>query len=652
MATSLEEGLKILSATVKTNRTHRDYKRVTELYEKYYKLITGDGIDSLMRRFVRREDDALFKQRCEYTQHVTASLANTIMAPFYKVGRVNVIKRSIDFETQVENFDAKKQDIDSAIEKYYGDKSLDKYLETRFVELQFCDPNSFIVTEFEEPERDAQGNPVKKVDPYPWEVTCEEAVDFKYKNNILRWLVIRECVSLEQQYAQGTGDKKVYTSKEEEAYNYTIYLENDAIKFTQVPFDRFTIPEDGTIYEVQIADALGNVITLKYIRFDTKRVFLVEEFNHKAGRVPAVRIGYKRDLSTKGRTFVSPMESGVPYFMKTIKAVSEMDLTFGLHVFPQKIQYVPRCVGESKEIGCDGGKTPAGTTCNICRGTGQMPAHTSAQDALFLRMPKDPKDMINLDSLMVYKSPPIDLIRFQNEYIAELKLEAQKAVFNSDVFSRAEISATATEKVIELDNVYDTLFPFAEKFADVWKYIALTIGALRDYNDVIVDYRFPKDFKFKSVDDLLGELKLANDANSPSYVKNEISNDIVSQQFVDKPEELKTILVKEKFFPFAGKSITEIIFIISNQKTTEYAEVLWSNFESIFLEIEMEQEGKNLYFYDMDYAKQKALVDEKVNALIENIKGAAPASSSVLPMQTEDPNNPGFDMQGQPMPTV
>lgn len=630
MGLTAEQGLPIIINTVRNGVVHRDYDRVCKLAKKYYQLITGEDMDELMRQFSRREDTTLFEQRKSITQHITPSVSSAIMSPFYKVGRVNVIKRDVTMD-KIEDFDKVKEVVMTAIDNYYGGKSLDKYLETRFVELSFSDPNSWIITEFDEPSRDEQGNPTEKVKPYPWEVSSTDAINFKFKNNELLWLIVKREVCIKQKYEKKEKDKVVgIDTVDEIGTTYTIYLDKEAIKFTQIPFDGVTIPEDGLIHEVAVMMEGGGFETVQYIRFDQKRIYKVETSLHNAGRVPACRVGYKADITTDARTCVSPMEPGIPYFMKMIKTVSEFDLTMCLHVFPQKIQYVPKCIGESKEIGCDAGRTPAGDSCKVCNGSGQMPTHTSAQDALFLRMPKNPDDMIDLEKLMIYKSPSIELVKFQRDYITELSQAAQKAVFNSDVFSRAEIATTGMEKYIEMDNIYDTLFPFGERFADIWKYKAKVIGALVDAFNLITDYRFPKDFKFKSVDDLLSELKLANDSAAPAYIRQEISRDIAAQQFQDKPEELKRIYVKEKFFPFAGKSSQEIIYIISNNKTTQYNEILWSNFEQIFLELEMEAESIQKYFYDYDFMLQKEKLDAKVNLLITAINSAAPPPSTTF----------------------
>jgi len=285
-----------------------------------------------------------------------------------------------------------------------------------------------------------------------------------------------------------------------------------------------------------------------------------------------------------------------------------------LHAFPQKFQYVNKCPGLN-DLGCDGGKTTAGLVCGSCKGTG-MSVHTSAQDAVVIRIPKDKEDMMNLEQMVHYEYPPIDLLKFQDQFIFELKNEAKQAVFNSEIFVKASIEKTATEVDYSYESVYDTLFPYAKNYTSIYKHIAKVSAAYVDVTDLIVEYKFPKDFKFKTVQDLLNELKLANDSSAPGYIKQELSNDIAAQQYVDKPEELKRIIAKQKFYPFPDKNFAEISFIISNDLTSDYNKFLYANFDNIFLKLEAEAEKSQLYFYDLAPEKQSELVKKAVEDLM------------------------------------
>lgn len=596
------QAFDIIADTVTNNIYHKHYKHVCEYAEKMEILITGKGMDKLLKKFSRREDDVQFKQRCELTNAITPAVSSSIMTPFYKVGRSNNIIKSISFESD-NNKESKIKDVTEASLFYNGDKSLHRYLETRLVELNFSDPNSFIVTEFDQPEIGAQGELLYKVEPRPFEVSSHNAINYYYKNNILQWLIVKEYYN----YTELNGKVCEYSI-------YTIYFPDVAIKFTQIELTSEAIVT-GKLIEFDSP----NGKELKYYRADKKRFFEVENFEYNAGFIPAVRVGYKPDLSTKGETMVSPMHDALCYFMKSIKTVSEFDLTMALHAFPQKFQYVQRCLGLNN-LGCNNGQTTDGGTCTKCNGSG-FAIHTSAQDGVVMRIPKDKQDIIDLQQLVHYESPPIDLLRFQDEFIFQLKNEARQAVFNSEIFTKSDVTKTATELTLSMEAVYDTLFPYAENFSKVYKDILYIIARFVDVTDIIIEHRFPKDFKFKTTNELLNELKIANESGAPGYVRTELSMDIAAQQYIDKPLELKRIESKQKFYPFPDKTQTEIAFIVSSDLTTKYNKILYANFDNIFLDLEKDAQVLGLNFYSYPPEKQKELLDEKVNLMIQEIDG-------------------------------
>ena len=73
--------------------------------------------------------------------------------------------------------------------------------------------------------------------------------------------------------------------------------------------------------------------------------------------------------------------------------------------------------------------------------------------------------MFDLEKVLVYKQPPIDLIKFQDEYVRNLKTDAHLSVFNSNMFitNEAEFAKTATEVNLNTQGIFDTLFPYTEK---------------------------------------------------------------------------------------------------------------------------------------------------------------------------------------------
>jgi hypothetical protein len=599
----------IIEKSIINKTAHPYYDRVKSLTTLYKQLITGDKAEDLLSQFIKREDSELFEQRKRLTQIITPSVAASIRNPFYKVGRVNNITKKITFENTDEDVERKER-LTNALSKYYGTKSIDSYLQTQFVDLSFTDPNAFIVTEFDPVEIGPQGQLLKFPQPRPFEVSSEEAINFEYDNNVLQWLLIQLPVT----YKNQKGEKK-------NGHSYTIYFPEQSIRYTQTDSERYLSVQDKSYMEFVVEDKKFTVW-----RADKDKVFIIETFDHKSKIVPAIRVGYKMDLVTNGATCINPMHDALPYFLKSIKTVSEFDLTMCLHAFPQKFQYVNRCTGINQEVGCSGGMTTAGNVCTKCNGSG-LSIHSSAQDAVVMKMPKDKDEMLDLQQMVHYEHPPIELLEFQNKYILQLEEKAKQAVFNSDIFAKGQVTQTATEAGISYDAVKDTLSPFAEKISDVYVTVANVSAYYLDITDASVTHKFPKDFKLKPLTELLTELKTATESNAPGYVRKELSNDIAEQQFLDKPEELKRIRIKEKLYPFPDKTPTEIQYILSNGKTTRFNEVLWANFDTIFNDLEEEQETNKMYLYDLALPKIKALLKAKVDAIIAELDGEQPAVS-------------------------
>jgi hypothetical protein len=78
------------------------------------------------------------------------------------------------------------------------------------------DPNAFIVTEF-----DPFNNRIEKASPYPFIVSSSDAVDYKYKNNVLQYLIVLERPTV------------IFKDREEVINKYTVYQDNYTIVFTQ-----------------------------------------------------------------------------------------------------------------------------------------------------------------------------------------------------------------------------------------------------------------------------------------------------------------------------------------------------------------------------------------------------------------------------------
>lgn len=582
-----EQAIALIKLTIDKGVTHKWYARCVELFDEYYRFYTGIGIDLLLRRIVSRESDAMFDQRKKLTQSVTVPALASTRLPFQKVMRTKPLTKKLEWKQGGEK---KIVELNEKIKTFNGSKSLETYLEFLLLEMNYIDPNAFMVVEFEPFD-----NITEKASPYPVIVTSKQALNYEYKNGVLQWLLV-----------QYTDTKLCW------------YGGQYQVECLQID-DGAPVPDNY----IETWEHNGK-----------KYYFVIHE--PKSDQVQATRVGYLPDPSTFGDTFVSIFHHALPILHKTLKINSEMDLSSALIAHPQILAYQNAC----NNSGCMNGRMPDESTCPVCQGTGVQQISHTAQDAIILRMPRNPDEMFNLESLLVYKAPPVDLIKFQCDYINQLKKDIQQTIFNADIFVAPTVnftqSTTATEKILERDNLDDTLFPFSRKYADIWTFCVRQIAIFTDNNEgLTIEFELPRTFKFKTISELLSDLQTARNSGASTYTCSAIENDINEIIFADRPDDLQRIRVKSALNPFNGYSQENIKYILSMLKLTDKA-VAWAYFEDIMLELE--EENANPWLYDMTFAQVKELFEAKVAEYVARIEDEQPAIIAPLDNSQTLPN--------------
>ncbi|HYH16734.1 MAG TPA: hypothetical protein VD794_15995 [Flavisolibacter sp.] len=621
----LEEAQKLIRQQITDQAKHQDYARVTELANLYRILITGKDIKDLLIKIVQREDDAAFEQRVRLTKSITPAVAASLRTPFSKVTRNDRIIKAIKIGNSEDS--AAVKNVQKMIDGYYGasrkkNKGLDYWMKTRFVEMNFIDPNAWTVEEWQQPESQSE---VVKVRPF--EVSAYEAWNFSIVNDETKWLFVCQEIMM-------------FTEKKDRLVNYTKALGK---RYTLYDADYTIVFEQVNL---KYRSAVGAILNPNEELTQLDKVdYLVKTFEPKIGYAPCFRIGYKRDEATAGRTFVNPWHDALCYFEKSLKTVSELDLTMTMHAFPQKIQFTFPCDyidQKNQNRRCQNGMLTGGLhQCPKCKGTGVKPTPTSAQDFISIKMEagQTPKDLPDLNNMLVFKAPPTETLEFQNKYVLQLEKQAHQAVFNSQVFVRTQgptvagervTDQTATENLNNMESVYDALDPFTEKYSELWREktttFAIIAGAKVDQIDITYD--FPEDYKLKTFDYLLSDRKAATESGAPSYVIESIDDDLASIQFKSNPVEYQKYKVKKRFHPFPGKSFDEILLLLASEYVPEYSKVLYSNFDMIFKELV--DETPNFYVI-LNSTEQKNLLDKKVDEYMQRIKPPQPV---ITPIRT------------------
>jgi hypothetical protein len=579
----LQTALDYLPLVIEKDIRHIDYKRVCELATKYFAYYTGFGLDEMLQQVTSTETKEEFDQRKLLTKHITKSILNSTKIPFNKSLRKKPEYNKIDFITK--NKEDAIKEINEYIETFNGTRSLDEFLEVLFIEFNYHDPNAWSIVEFE------TNDPLRKAQPYPFIATSDQVIDFKLNNGILDYVIVMLDIKYQEE------------GKEKDGKKYTLYAGNETIVIQNVSKEYVLQPNQESII---IKDE-------RYL----KEVFTVKAKTDPDLTPAAIRFGYLCDPKTQYRTFLSIFDCAMPYLEKTLKINSEFDQSNAMITFAQRYAYMPTCTHE----GCNSGIMPDGSNCPSCNGTGMVQAHSGVQQIISLPMPRSKEEMLDLNGLLVYKTPPIELLTFQKDYINQLKIDIHTTIFNVDLISKSEVSTTATEQLLNRDNMNDTLLPFARHYSEVRThhvyFIAVytdNVKTVRENNktqpDIIITHKFPYDFKLKTLNELMGDLKAAYDSKASIATISAIEDDINEILYYDRPDELKKIRTINKYNPFRGNTPDEVKLMISSNLVSKFDQVLYTNLFNIFAELE--RENQEPWFYDLDEKKIYDLVVKKV----------------------------------------
>jgi hypothetical protein len=202
-----------------------------------------------------------------------------------------------------------------------------------------------------------------------------------------------------------------------------------------------------------------------------------------------------------------------------------------------------------------------------------------------------------------------------DEYVDKLSKRAMQFVYNSEIYSRQEVAETATGRNIDMQAVYDTLYPLVKAMAKDWEFM---VGTISDVTEIPVTYSFTfsKDFKLKSIDGYYDDLSVANTAGASPYVKGAIEDDIARIVYAENPNELAKYFTLKAFNPFPGDLPETISLKMSQSFTPKFYKTLYSVFGFVFDELERDNPG----FYLLNRAKQWGLLKAKVESYIPEEK--------------------------------
>ena len=557
----------------------------------------GVDINRYMKINARRENTELFEQRVDITAEVNSAFGMMLEKPFAKiqrsnwkefvsVGNDNTGKAAIAF---------KKNILDK-----FGTKGLFPYTFERLRYWNIYDPNCFVVVEFKPFD-----SAVEQARPYPFEVTAEMAVDFRYMQADLLYLC---CLQHMQKEDKGT---------EVEVKRFTMYRPQWSVGLQQLTSDEAQAALKLTMPPKLDAPFSGDVVDGDLVNIGgTIYRAIIPTVPHGYEKTPAVRTGYIDNPKDNGTTKLSIFHAALPYAKKIVKINSEVDLVSSLVASPIPMRYSDRCTAR----GCHGGVLTDNTECMVCHGTGKKKRPTSVQEEIELPFPDSKEDVVvGLTEMFAYIHFPPEgaalLISLLDKWLERGNL----SVFGSELTTKSEVAQTARFHSRAEQGVNDALYPYGTHISAVCGELSRIIAAAAKVAGGFAKPIIPGNLRFETVFDLFDELKAARDAGASNDACAILQLRILEIMMQDDPEALKRARVDDRLNAFRGMTEAQIMVALNNPLVSDDKKFFYLNKSEVMEMILYDKPN----FYELPAPDQRKIVSDKVKELRGDMTTAA-----------------------------
>lgn len=586
---NITEALPKFTSIVANEEWHANYKRTLEVAKFAYSTTTGDDIADLVTSVRKRETPEQKKQRVEITKALTPVSAEMVKKYFRKIRKTDGVKKETKWPNERKSA---TEQLNTNLSDFYARQDVESYLFDILEDYTFLDPNTFLVIERMN-IADEMGR-ITGVRSYPVEFSSDKVRHFDYMRGVLDWLLIEE---MREEKDRGT------TNKVSEFRMYGAGWTLHAVEYVK---DKPELTGTAGMY-ADLSIDVGNSKKTRHF------VYFLYETGTK--EVPAIRLGAYLDGQTKTETAVTPMEPVKPLLENLINVGSLHDLTVFLHSISRRRELVEMCTYEDEETGrtCDGGYIGENVICPVCKGTGDK-SIASEQDMIRITLPPNftPDDIPDLSKLAYTEQADVELLRWQQEKIDWLLKFIVYATMTRDAVTMAEISRTATEAVLNNQDAYDKIQPYAELYSQAYMLIARITTQYQDtFEGFTATHHFPDDYQFETEKELLAKLKEARDTNAPyEYIAR--LNAMLIQRQTRSNEEAERAKAWARWKPWPDLTDEMLAVVLADRAPQDRDRMLRENFFRIRTEIEEETAG---VFYLMPYAAQEGIINAKITEL-------------------------------------
>lgn len=587
------EAWPILADTVRYNRRHAYYDETVEYADLCTKLISGEGCADLLQHIVSRETGQQFELRRKLFFPIPPAVCSKARVPFTEVTRVDGTITELSWDGNEDG--PLKERLSDAMDKFWGERSFNDYMDERFLDLNRTDPNAFVVVEFSPFD-----HRVETAQPYPLEIFSEQAINYGRTFDRVDWLIAK----FQHQYRTAKGDLR-------DGNRYVMYF-GWVLDMQEIEFDETMVEMPD-----QIPDLLSPPTRVR-INGQCFQVILREPFTVKQRpEFQGVQVGHCSNPDVQVPTWVSTIHPGIQRMLSTLKSGSEHALVMALMAHPKLYMFLPKCEGDTaSNIACMKGHDPAtGKQCSVCHGSGKR-LPSGVLDALVLDQPESAEEfVVPLADMAHYHTPDTGIIKAIDDYLVRLEEDALRDIFTSVQHKREKATATATEITTDADAKSNAVLPYARKYAHAWSKLGRIIAAFVDADKgLVVRKSIPEDLAMESLGELLLSMQVAKPVASPDVISL-IDERIMVKSLKGRPLDLRKYHVRKYFRPLSAVAEDMRKSAIDNGDVTMREKVLLLYESEVYGAMD-DIEG----FYYKSRDEQRKLIDSKVQEIVDRIK--------------------------------
>ena len=505
----------------------------------------------------------------------TKAAYEKIKGYFERVFRVDKKANNITPKEEGINIDTILFEVDN-----FGGMNMVNYLETKYLFQNGYDPNAWLIL-----DTDFVGDRTRIK---PIIIPSKDALNFNYNLGILEWLVVQSGIKT------SSGELEEY--------------------FVYIPGFKYRIVENG-----QGAPDDAKIDSILVRSKDDKEYFITVQQYAPENKIPAIRWGYMPNPDTKGETFAWFWDAAKFHMKDLIDRKAQLDVSYMLHTFLQKFQYVEKCTYHSEGERCEGGyMTGSGSVCPSCKGSGKV-VHKDATDLIELAMPEEGEaPPLKPSDIAFYLTLPMDIVKLQQEQVDDLPKKATEAVFGVDVDRAGQGITTATEISNSYNMAYDKLNPFATGLVHIFHFVfncsANMLGVSTD--TVQANLAYPNEFDLESEGELILLFEKAKNAGLPSALTKNIELRIANKQNKGNKQVVDLNNAIEQFKPYSHLSTEMVETKLASLDETNKFRVAYEYFDKIARDIVHEMPN----FHLAPYVIQKDTFESLINRYIAIVK--------------------------------